>query len=275
MDEENFNWDDFDAQSAEYLNSSEYTGGGFETPDGQSWGFGDTSAYGAQPSQFDYNASIPQGTFEMPQSSQFGLGGDGVGILPDEQLGQTGSANWDTSGIENALSQLFSGQGGKGALSGLGALIEGMQNKKKASSIQNIVNQQQQRTDPFGAQRPFYQQQLQSTVQNPYSQPIVKDQVAQIARAQAIKDAAAGRRSNSATSSPAMLAAQAAAAQNYMNSLMQPAGAGISPNASGLEALLSGNQADINGYLSPAMSAVKKQMSYDDLVNLIKTYGGQ
>lgn len=253
-----FNWDDFDSQSAEYLNSPDYQGGGFETPDGQSWGYNstDTSAYGPQGQQFDYNASIPQGTFNMPQDTQFGFGGQGVGVLPDEQLGQTGVANWDTSGVSNVLSQLFNGQGGKGALTGLGALIEGMQNKKKASSIQNIVNQQQQRTDPFGAQRPFYQQQLQSTVQNPYSQPMVRDQVAQIQRAQAMKDAAAGRRSNSATSSPAMLAAQAQVAQNYMNSLMQPAGAGISPNASGLEALLQGNNANINGYASPILSAL-------------------
>ena len=264
MDEENFNWDDFDAQSAEYLNSSDYTGGGFETPDGQSWGYGDAGAYGAQPSQFDYNASMPQGTFELPQGDQFGFGGAGVGIQANEQYAPQNSMLQDFGGgASNVLSQIFNGLGGqtgKIALSGLGALIEGYQNKKKASSTQNIVQQQQARLDPFASQRPVYQQALQSTIQDPYSQPMVKDQVAQIARAQAIKDAAAGRRSNSATSDPAMLAAQAQIAQQYMNSLMAPSGANINPSGGGgLEALLQANNASINGYASPMMSALGRQ----------------
>lgn len=37
MDEE-YNWDDFDAQSNEYLNSDAYNGESFSTPDGMSWG---------------------------------------------------------------------------------------------------------------------------------------------------------------------------------------------------------------------------------------------
>lgn len=228
--------------------------GGSFSYDDSAWNPIDYSgSFGPQEQQFDYQASIPQGTFGMPQAEQFGFGGDGVGIQPSSEYATGG---FDLGSIAPALQNLFSGQQGKGALSGLGALIEGMQNKKKASSIQNIVNQQQARTDPFGAQRPFYQQQLQSTVQNPYTQPMVRDQVAQIQRAQAIKDAAAGRRSNSATSSPAMLAAQAAVAQQYMNSLMTPAGANIAPNGGGLEALLQGNAANVHGYASPIMSAL-------------------
>lgn len=207
--------------------------------------------------QFDFNASIPQGTFGMPQEQAFGFGGPGVGVMPNEDYA---TSQWGTEGIQSTLAGLFNGAQGAGmgsnGLKLLAALAEGQQNKRKASNVQNIVNQQQARTDPFGSQRPFYQQQLQNTVQDPYSQPIVKSQVDQIARAQAIKDAAAGRRSNSATSSPAMLAAQAAVAQKYMDSLQTPAGANISPNASGLDQLIAGSNAGVNGYVSPIMSAL-------------------
>lgn len=263
-------WDELDQGSAVQSDDLSYN------PDAESsaWS-GDTGGYdysmpennwqsmeAQQPLDFSslnqYQQSYAPGSFQQQFApEQYGMS-QAPAQLPD--MGDTGGG---MGGISNVLSQLFSGQQGKGVLSGLGALIEGMQNKKKASSVQNIVNQQQQRTDPFGSQRPFYQQQLQSTVQNPYSQPMVKDQVAQIARAQAIKDAAAGRRSNSATSSPAMLAAQAQIAQQYMNSLMQPAGANISPNASGLQELLQGNQAGINGYASPIMSA----LGYNQQIN--------
>jgi hypothetical protein len=186
----------------------------------------------------------------------------------DQQLGSTFNSPqqrlYDNtqglgSGTSNFLSQLFSGsqgQGGKGLLTGLGAVLEGMQNKKKASSVQNIVNQQQARMDPFGSQRPQYQQELSRTMQDPYSAPIVRNQVQQMQQAQAIKDAAAGRRSNQATSNPALMAAQAQVAQKYMDSLYQPAGANISPNASGLSELMQGNNAAINGYASPLMSAL-------------------
>jgi hypothetical protein len=52
------------------------------------------------------------------------------------------------------------------------------------------------------------------------------------------------------------MAAQAQVAQKYMDSLYQPAGANISPNASGLSELMQGNNAAINGYASPLMSAL-------------------
>lgn len=158
-------------------------------------------------------------------------------------------------GIQSTLSNLFNSKAG---VSGLGALIEGMQNRKKASATNQLVQQMQPAMDPFGSQRAQYQQQLSSAYQDPYSQPIVRDQVAQIQRAQAIKDAAAGRRSNSSTSDPAMLAASAQVAQKYIDSLQTPAGANIGPQ--GLSSLLqlqqSGMNAGINGMASPMLSAL-------------------
>jgi len=165
-------------------------------------------------------------------------------------------------GIQNTLSSLFNN---KGFVTGLGALAEGYQNKKKAAALQQMVSQNRQPLDPFGSQRPFYQQQLQQAVQDPYSAPIVSAQVEQLKRAQDIKNAAAGRRSNSATTDPALMAAMAGVAQNYMNSLQTPAGANISPQ--GLSSLMSAQQQginnDVNGYLSPALSAIGRSAGMD------------
>lgn len=163
---------------------------------------------------------------------------------------------------QNTLANIFNN---KGFVTGLGALAEGYQNKKKAAALQQMVQQNRQPLDPFGSQRPFYQQQLQQSVQDPYSSPIVSAQVEQLKRAQQIKDAQAGRRSNSATTDPALMAAMAGVAQNYMNSLQTPAGANISPQ--GLSSLMSAQQQginnDVNGYLSPALSALAKSSGTD------------
>lgn len=279
-------WDDTEFGDYDYNDVNSYGDlGGYDQVGMDGGSYSDASAdfngldfsgmFGPQGQQFDYQASMPEGTFSLPQEQQFGFGGEGVGIPAQEQFAPQGGYNMGD--ISNTLAQLFNGQGisGKGALTGLGAILEGYQNRKKAQSVQNIVNQQQQRSDPFGAQRPFYQQQLRETVQNPYSSPMVQQQVAQLQKAQMIKDAAAGRRSNQATSNPALLAAQAQVAQKYMDSLMQPAGAGINPNAAGLEALLAGNNAGINGFISPALSAATKNAQYEQLVELLNKYKAQ
>lgn len=156
--------------------------------------------------------------------------------------------------ISQVLSDLFNN---KKAMTGIGALFEGFQNMQKANAMQELASKMQGAMDPFGTQRAGYQTQLAAAIQNPYSSPIVRAQVEQLQRAQAAKDAAAGRRSNSATSSPALLAAQAQIAQNYINSLMTPAGANINP--SGLSSLLQTQQqginSGINGFVSPLLSA--------------------
>lgn len=104
--------------------------------------------------------------------------------------------------------------------------------------------------------RDAMQQKLAAAMTDPYGQPIVKAQTDALAQAQAIKDAAAGRRSNNATSSPALIAEQAKIAQNYINSLYNPAGAGMSSGMGGLDQLLAANKSDTNGYLSPLLAAL-------------------
>ena len=191
-----------------------------------------------------------------PSGSTVGTMAPGGSFEPTDKLTPA------LGGVQNTLANLFNN---KGFVTGLGALAEGYQNKKKAAALQQMVNQNRQPLDPFGSQRPFYQQQLQQAVQDPYSAPIVSAQVEQLKRAQDIKNAAAGRRSNSATTDPALMAAMAGVAQNYMNSLQTPAGANISPQ--GLSSLLSAQQQginnDVNGYLSPALSAMGRSAGMD------------
>lgn len=246
------------------------TGSGLGNTDGMNFGPGNSE-------QWNQVDNIPV----------FGTGQSAGGFLQDGNftnygdLGMQGQLGQSLNSAQSFLSNLFSGQQGKGIASVLGALVEGGQNKNKASAYNNLANQLRTSSDPFGSQRAQYQTALSNTIQNPYSQPIVAAQVKQLQQAQAIKDAAAGRRSNSATSSPALLAAQAQIAQNYMNSLMTPAGANISPNLSGYQqAATQGINAGVNGYTSPLASAIGyNQQSNNNTSTLINTLqkllGGQ
>lgn len=163
-------------------------------------------------------------------------------------------------GLSGLFGQNKNQQRGGQLSSGLGsiisALLTGKQNTKNAQQSKNIINQQQAATDPFASQRPFYQQQLQQAITNPYSVPIVADQVNALKRAQDIKNAAAGRRSNSATTDPELLKAMAEVAQKYQSSLQQPAGAMIKPGMEGYKELLAANKLGNQGYSSPLMSAL-------------------
>ena len=153
------------------------------------------------------------------------------------------------------LQSLFSNPLTNMGIKGLSALLEGNQNKKKATALNNLANSS--KLDPFGSQRAFYQQQAQQAVTNPYDSAIVKSQVANLQRIQDIKDAAAGRRSNSLSTSPGVLAEQAKIAQNYLNSMLQAGGSKIEPSSSAITSAATGAiNADTAGYTSPLMSSL-------------------
>ena len=205
---------------------------GYENTFGQDMGYG---------TQFpDYNERTYQQMTSNPMP------------LPADVQGNSSFSDALTKAL-GGLGGLFAGKGGSSIL---GALAEGRQNKKYVQGVKDIVGQQQQTLDPFGSQRPFYQQQLQQAVSNPYSQKIVADQVAALKSAQDRKNAAAGRRSNSAGTDPELLRAMADIAMKYQQQLYTPAGANINPNMAGLSALLGANKQNTNGYLSPLMSAL-------------------
>ena len=200
-------------------------------------------------------------------------------VLPSGQPGQlpgstppiNGSSSTGSAGaVMSFLQSLFSGKGqgnpaqpsagtnmGRTVGTGLAALMEGGQNQQKSQQYAQIA--QNPALDPFGSQRGFYQQQAQNAVTNPYDSPIVKAQVAQMQRSQDIKNAAAGRRSNDATTNPALMAAMADAAMKYQNQMATQGGAGMRPDSSAISQLLTGSaNAGINGYQSPVMNAINK-----------------
>ena len=198
--------------------------------------------------------------------------------------GQNQGISWgDTltkmlGGLSGLFGQNKNQQRGGQLNSGLGsiisALLTGKQNTQNAQQSKNIINQQQAATDPFASQRPFYQQQLQQATTNPYSVPIVADQVNALKRAQDIKNAAAGRRSNSATTDPELLKAMAEVAQKYQSSLQQPAGANFRPDMTGYKELLGANQQQTNGYISPLLSALGfTQQQGNNSANMESTLG--
>lgn len=186
------------------------------------------------------------------------MGGSGPG-----QTKQIGNPN---AGSQDMLTKILSSLGGLKGMFGLGsALMTGQQNKQSADNTNRIVQQQQARQDPFASQRPFYQQQLQQSVTSPYSSPIVADQLKAMQALQARKDAAAGRRSNTAYGNPALMAEAAKVALQDRNSLMQPAGANINPNQIGLQDLLGASQLQTQGTMSPLMSAIGKILQGNEI----------
>jgi len=205
---------------------------GYENTFGQDMGYG---------TQFpDYNERTYQQMTSNPMP------------LPADVQGNSSFSDALTKAL-GGLGGLFAGKGGSSIL---GALAEGRQNKKYVQGVKDIVGQNQQTIDPFGSQRPYYQQQLQQSVANPYSSKIVSDQVAALKSAQDRKNAAAGRRSNSAGTDPELLRAMADIAMKYQQQLYTPAGANINPNMAGLSALLGANKQNTNGYISPLLSAL-------------------
>lgn len=202
----------------------------------------------------------------LPQQNQFDMPGyDNLGNFTGFDGGMMsglGMSNpsfapmpQNSVGTQDFLGRLFSNP--SLLTRGIGAIFEGQQNKKMAGRLRNTANEVLQRSDPFGSQRPFYQQELRNTVANPYSSAMVKSQVDQIARMQAAKDAAAGRRSNYTTTAPAMLAAQAGIAQDYMKNLMTAAGANMQPNTSTYGSMMGlADKYGANGGVSPLFSAI-------------------
>jgi len=174
-------------------------------------------------------------------------------------MAQPAQATGAGGGISQMLGSIFGGGNLGTALKGGAALLEGAQNKQKAAALAKIANNTSATgsIDPWSSQRPFYQQQAQAAVTDPYSSPIVAAQVAQLQKAQNIKDAAAGRRSNSLMGSTSVMSEAAKIAQNYQAQMAQQGGSQVTPNSTTQANLLSqASGYDTNGYLSPIANAL-------------------
>ena len=211
---------------------------------------------------WDFGSSIGDVGDSLSQYFNWNSGGNALGNnafqggyadLPAESSYQD-LANYGnkTGGVSQTLANIFNNPLTQLGAKGVAALYAGNQNKKASDAYKKLATSST--IDPFGSQRSYYQQQLKQATQNPNSIPMIQQQTQALARAQALKDAAAGRRSNNATSSPGLMLAQSQAAQNYMNSLMNPAGANISPNAGAYTQAMSNSiNANVNGNVSPLM----------------------
>lgn len=281
-----------DLGNTEDWNSPDATYGGqqpFQTPQTNNSGGYDFSG---EMNNFDTNNFADLGGFGQYQQQNFGgdqnfqwngadltSGVDNSGLYaPANQLGG-GDANsidlgkWGGKGLD-LLGKIFGGSGGSGGMSGSNAYLktlmnlvaanqEKKSNQQMATQIPQQVQQFRQQSSPFDAapgvvdpnsMRGIAQSQYSQSMADPYSSKIVSDQVNQMKAAQARKDAAAGRRSNTAYSSPALLAASADAAMKYQNQLGQQAGAGQFMGQSGLNELVQGLKYGAQGN-SPYFSA--------------------
>lgn len=263
---------DFDWMSSDSGGGYSADENGFDFGNGGqnvNWDFGSTPDNSWDQFQFGGQDVLPgydqQGNWINDQT--VAQGGQSIfGAQPNFAPQQT-----QQSGAQDYLARLFSNP--SFLTKGIAALFEGNQNKKMGSSMNKIA--QNPALDPFGSQRPFYQQELQRAVTNPYDSPIVRAQVDNLQRMQSIKDAAAGRRSNSLSTAPGVLAAQADIAQKYMNSLQTPAGANIAPQGKAIADLLSqGAQYNTNGAISPLIRAIQSGVKGQELMDLFNNYRG-
>lgn len=239
-------WDYFDNAGGTY---GDWSQGNYD------YTYGNTSDYGN-----DYYNNI-----------NYGANGSGGVDLSNPSYNYNGAGLTQTSNpwgsISQTLSGLFNNPQALGmAGKGVAALFEGYQNKKKAEAMKQLAKNPA--LDPFGSQRPFYQQQAQQAVTNPYDSPIVKAQIEQLQNAQNIKDAQAGRRSNMLTSSPAVMAQMAQIAQAYQQQMAQQGGANIAPSGGLAEILSKGTTYDTNGYISPLLTAAGYGVQDNALANL-------
>lgn len=262
----------------------------------------------SSPNTFGAGGQVMQGTGSLNNLFSISPGSFAAAQMGTAPTPPTADEGW-MGGVSNYLSKMFKDPRSLATLAG--ALFEGSQNKQQSRNTQKIVQQQQkqqelqrqqaiQRQDhqqqvvsPFDrasaandgdSMRNAMQQKLMAAMQDPFGQPIVKAQTDALMQAQARKDAAAGRRSNMATSMPQLLASQAGIAQNYIDKLQGPAGANIQPGYPGLnnntdvsgtlQALLQGSKANTQGYASPIFGAIGQHTQNSYLNDLLEKLRG-
>jgi len=283
--DDNYDWNSFDQQSQEYLNSSDYKGDSFTTPDNQVWGGydqlqGDINQQG----QNDMGSYLGQQNLEPMQweNSMSGLttGGQGYDFsggaqymnpnqIPQQGMdwGQLGGKGLDTlsSMFKGGASILGATQGQQNStnqmLKGLASLWAAQQEKKAQGQLgqQNAqaAQQIQQNTNPFATQRTRYQQELADVQDrlNAFRQNPNANQQYKTLQDQLISQANRGsrQRGTSDVQMAAALAPQLTKSQmdfenqmiNDRAGLYQPAGAGLNGSSGILEAMLNANKSGV------------------------------
>lgn len=220
------------------------------------------------------NYTGPQGGYGSPQERGFDWAKLGSGFLNAFGNSAQGAAQ---SASVPALAKLFSNF--------MAASQEKKSNQQMAQQIPQQVQQLRQQTSPFdnpaqvdpNSMRGLAQSGYRQSMADPYSSPIVANQVAAINAQQARMDAKAGRRSNLAASTPEALAAQAKVASAYQKQLGDQAGAGQFMGTGGLEQLVSALKYGAQGN-APFYSALGTSLqgnNYTGNPNLSQAFNNQ
>lgn len=196
-----------------YNNPSAYT---YTAPS-----YNNPSAYTTDLAQSPLNAAIASGAVLTPGNT----GGD----TGDNK--NKGDNSWWRWKNKEFLPELTPGQVNTARVAG--GFLELLQKMQQAKDLRSAARTM----DPFGAQRPFYQQELQQTYTDPnayMNRPESRLQMQALEKALARRDAKAGRRSQYGARALELQQAQAKGLADYRNALLQPAGAGIGPNSAQL-----------------------------------------
>lgn len=209
----------------------------------------------------------------IPQAS--GNWGNSLSSIGNGSTYQGGPQEFG-SGVQDYLKNIFNNP--QFLTKGIGALFEGLQNKRSSNNLNRIAGNLQRAGDPFASQRGQYQRLLSDTYTNPniaLGRPEIRAQLQGLENQMNARDAAAGRRSQYGDRANQLAIASSGLLDKYRQQLAQLAGGGLSPNFSGLSNLYQeANRQGTNGFLSPIMSAVgmgTQQQRQQDFINQLSS----
>lgn len=209
----------------------------------------------------------------IPQAS--GNWGNSLSSIGNGSTYQGGPQEFG-SGVQDYLKNIFTNP--QFLTKGIGALFEGIQNKRSSNNLNRIAGNLQRAGDPFASQRGQYQRLLSDTYTNPniaLGRPEIRAQLQGLENQMNARDAAAGRRSQYGDRANQLAIASSGLLDKYRQQLAQLAGGGLSPNFSGLSNLYQeANRQGTNGFLSPIMSAVgmgTQQQRQQDFINQLSS----
>jgi len=209
----------------------------------------------------------------VPQAS--GNWGNSLSSIGNGSTYQGGTQEF-SSGVQDYIKNIFTNP--QFLTKGIGALFEGIQNKRSSNNLNRIAGNLQRAGDPFASQRGQYQRLLSDTYTNPniaLGRPEIRAQLQGLENQMNARDAAAGRRSQYGDRANQLAIASSGLLDRYRQQLAQLAGGGLSPNFSGLSNLYQeANRQGTNGFLSPIMSAVgmgTQQQRQQDFINQLSS----
>lgn len=209
----------------------------------------------------------------VPQAS--GNWGNSLSSIGNGSTYQGGPQEFG-SGVQDYLKNIFTNP--QFLTKGIGALFEGIQNRRSSNNLNRIAGNLQRAGDPFASQRGQYQRLLSDTYTNPniaLGRPEIRAQLQGLENQMNARDAAAGRRSQYGDRANQLAIASSGLLDRYRQQLAQLAGGGLSPNFSGLSNLYQeANRQGTNGFLSPIMSAVgmgTQQQRQQDFINQLSS----